>query len=156
MGLIIVPGREPDPGRGEHAATISPEEIRQWVAEAIAANKAVRRTTRSQRMLDRTVEVLFEEGETYLAASLLCLMTARIAGHADAALGVLMQALLELGMLGGLDRRCRVCGCTQQHACPGGCSWVEIDLCSACAERLRKQARSAYLDSTRPGPGRDG
>ena len=30
--------------------------------------------------------------------------------------------------------RCRVCGCTNDRACPGGCSWIEPDLCSACAE----------------------
>lgn len=28
---------------------------------------------------------------------------------------------------------CRVCGCTEERACEGGCSWVEPDLCSACA-----------------------
>jgi hypothetical protein len=33
-------------------------------------------------------------------------------------------------------RACRVCGCTDDHACPGGCSWV-VDpkggnLCSRC------------------------
>jgi len=29
---------------------------------------------------------------------------------------------------------CRVCGCTDDHACPEGCSWVDRDhtLCSAC------------------------
>ena len=27
---------------------------------------------------------------------------------------------------------CRVCGCTEDRACPGGCEWVEADLCSAC------------------------
>ena len=25
---------------------------------------------------------------------------------------------------------CRVCGCTDESACEGGCSWVEPDLCS--------------------------
>lgn len=34
--------------------------------------------------------------------------------------------------------RCRVCGCTEEHGCPGGCCWVEDpeggELCSACAE----------------------
>lgn len=29
--------------------------------------------------------------------------------------------------------RCRVCGCTDDNACPSGCYWVESDLCSACA-----------------------
>jgi len=31
-------------------------------------------------------------------------------------------------------RRCRVCGCTEDHACLGGCSWVKADLCSACVK----------------------
>jgi hypothetical protein len=30
-------------------------------------------------------------------------------------------------------RCCRECGCTEARACPGGCSWVEFDLCSRCA-----------------------
>jgi hypothetical protein len=28
---------------------------------------------------------------------------------------------------------CRVCGCTDDDACPDGCEWVERNLCSACA-----------------------
>ena len=31
------------------------------------------------------------------------------------------------------EQVCRQCGCTQYNACPGGCSWAEIDLCSSCA-----------------------
>lgn len=27
---------------------------------------------------------------------------------------------------------CRICGCWELQACPPTCSWVEIDLCSAC------------------------
>lgn len=27
---------------------------------------------------------------------------------------------------------CRVCGCTELAACPGGCWWVADDLCSRC------------------------
>lgn len=27
---------------------------------------------------------------------------------------------------------CRVCGCTDDRDCPGGCHWVMADLCSAC------------------------
>lgn len=29
-------------------------------------------------------------------------------------------------------RVCRVCGCTWNNPCPGGCYWVEWDLCSSC------------------------
>jgi hypothetical protein len=32
-------------------------------------------------------------------------------------------------------RRCRDCGCDDDHACAGGCWWVDIDLCSTCAEK---------------------
>lgn len=30
--------------------------------------------------------------------------------------------------------RCIACGCTQERACPGGCSWVSVNppKCSAC------------------------
>ena len=31
---------------------------------------------------------------------------------------------------------CRICGCTDDHACPGGCHWVEPDLCSACDDNI--------------------
>lgn len=30
-------------------------------------------------------------------------------------------------------RTCRVCGCTDDDACEGGCWWVDADLCSACS-----------------------
>jgi hypothetical protein len=30
------------------------------------------------------------------------------------------------------DGACRVCGCTEDNACEGGCTWVESDLCSSC------------------------
>ena len=41
------------------------------------------------------------------------------------------EYLLELTQT---ERVCRVCGCTQNNACLGGCWWVDVDLCSSCAE----------------------
>lgn len=32
-------------------------------------------------------------------------------------------------------QRCRICGCTDNNACSGGCYWVEDNLCSQCADR---------------------
>lgn len=32
--------------------------------------------------------------------------------------------------------RCRVCGCTWNNGCPGGCYWVEPDLCSQCIDKV--------------------
>lgn len=69
-----------------------------------------------------------------------------------------IPVLLESGTPGILDvvAACRVCGCTEEQACPGGCwwvpdPWVEGDLCSAClppspapsAERWNRRAVDA-------------
>lgn len=32
-------------------------------------------------------------------------------------------------------QKCRVCGCTNKHACKGGCTWIEQDLCSKCKNK---------------------
>lgn len=32
-----------------------------------------------------------------------------------------------------LPRMCIFCGCTEDRACSGGCSWVARDVCSKCA-----------------------
>lgn len=41
-------------------------------------------------------------------------------------------------------RRCRVCGCTDDCACPEGCYWVEEDLCSECAKTLSNEQGDHY------------
>lgn len=37
------------------------------------------------------------------------------------------------------EQKCRVCGCTDNNACPGGCYWEEQDLCSKCAESIKSK-----------------
>ena len=37
------------------------------------------------------------------------------------------------------NRKCRVCGCDWNHPCPGGCWWVEEDLCSSCADEFKQK-----------------
>jgi len=63
----------------------------------------------------------------------------------------LLRALVNINVLEGDDtdlpprpdlrplgiRQCRTCGCTDDFACDGGCSWVETDLCSACVPKTR-------------------
>ena len=39
----------------------------------------------------------------------------------------------DLG-IDGISAKCRTCGCTDDEACIGGCTWVESDLCSACVK----------------------
>ena len=41
-------------------------------------------------------------------------------------------------------RKCRICGCDDNHACKGGCSWVEIDLCSQCFDKLNSWKISIF------------
>ncbi len=37
------------------------------------------------------------------------------------------------------ERICKGCGCTDSHACEGGCFWVTDNLCSKCYDK--KQMR---------------
>jgi len=39
-----------------------------------------------------------------------------------------------MGAIDTANLSCQLCGCTDERACPGGCSWVSVDppLCSAC------------------------
>ena len=45
--------------------------------------------------------------------------------------------------------KCRVCGCIDDQACEGGCTWVEPDLCSKCAANIEE---SKKLPATVPAP----
>lgn len=33
------------------------------------------------------------------------------------------------------ERQCKRCGCTDDHACEGGCFWVTDNLCSKCYDK---------------------
>ncbi|WP_295821113.1 hypothetical protein [uncultured Deinococcus sp.] len=50
------------------------------------------------------------------------------------------------GVLAG-GPTCRVCGCAEEWGCAEGCTWVEADLCSACAEADGEERTS--LDQAR-------
>lgn len=39
------------------------------------------------------------------------------------------------------EQRCRVCGCTWNDACQGGCHWVEENLCSQCVGQAGPEIR---------------
>jgi hypothetical protein len=38
--------------------------------------------------------------------------------------------------------KCIGCGCTDEHACEGGCSWAWPKVCSRCAHIFARVARS--------------
>jgi hypothetical protein len=45
------------------------------------------------------------------------------------------------------EQICRVCGCTDDNACEGGCYWVEYDLCSKCAANKCEEIDCPFNDS---------
>lgn len=40
------------------------------------------------------------------------------------------------------EQVCRVCGCTWNNACAGGCWWVECDLCNQCDQNAKGGIKS--------------
>ena len=59
-----------------------------------------------------------------------------------------LSAVVDL-IVGDLDRMCRVCSCTHDRLCAGGCAWVADpaggDLCSTCASEAWDVARRQAL-----------
>lgn len=53
----------------------------------------------------------------------------------------------DLHSLAGL-RFCHRCGCTDEHACPDGCTWAGPALCSACATAAVGLAPAAPIDAS--------
>jgi len=46
--------------------------------------------------------------------------------------------------------KCRICGCTDERACPGGCFWVGKDLCSRCVVMAELSPPLRSLNARRP------
>lgn len=45
--------------------------------------------------------------------------------------------------------KCRYCGCTDGHACPGGCAWAQKDVCTNCvltSHNIKAAAEAYYSD----------
>lgn len=62
----------------------------------------------------------------------LCEYVVDLANRGDDVATILCKALDVFGEDPPDGRRCRRCGCTDIQACPGGCWWIEPDLCSQC------------------------
>jgi hypothetical protein len=45
------------------------------------------------------------------------------------------------------EPKCRICGCKQYDACPGGCGWADGDLCTVCL--AFREALIAYIEEAR-------
>lgn len=102
--------------------------------EIVKEISAYAKTTRFYAEHTNEAEAFFDENakpEEIWVTMLQKIVHAPTSIHIDGAIIGHMPALEK-----ALDaqRRCRVCGCTDGNACPGGCYWVEKDLCSECAQ----------------------
>lgn len=43
-------------------------------------------------------------------------------------------------------RKCRVCGCTWNNPCIGGCYWTEYDLCSNCQKTYSQEDKELNME----------
>ncbi len=120
------------------------------VRDYLQSPEAADRHSRIQWIFDHAMELCLEEREAKLAFALLMLIAFRSIDLDGDAAGLLASRFNQIADSQGviavltgvqlaraasqvLIRRCRTCGCTQERACPGGCRWVEDDLCSRCA-----------------------
>jgi hypothetical protein len=127
--VIIVPGEEPP----EHPVVlITVDQLREGIRGQIERNRYVPRTNPVQKRIDEVIAVAFEADDIYLAGCLMLVQSARAAKAHDVVLEVLMQTMADLLPHIRATQKCRVCGCTNEAACFGGCEWVELDLCSRC------------------------
>jgi hypothetical protein len=83
--------------------------------------------------LDLAAEIVVGLGRQRYAADALVDAT-------DEELDQISAAFIEIGV--ELYRRarvrcCRVCGCTEDNACDGGCTWIGEELCSAHPDESR-------------------
>jgi hypothetical protein len=65
--------------------------------------------------------------------------------------GIINAALPHLTISSDLlttVRQCRICGCTDDEACPGGCSWSQPEICSTCGDR-DQEVRDLYVQTLR-------
>ena len=71
----------------------------------------------------------------------------------DAAMGLADEILRVRAGGWAHSRTCRLCGCTWERACPGGCVWVSaptgVDLSNRCAEVVDLDLMTAAADDLR-------
>lgn len=63
--------------------------------------------------------------------------------HGDGRVPVTTIEAVRIADVEAGGRQCRECGCTDNAACPGGCSWVGLDLCSDCVLDVSPEASEA-------------
>jgi hypothetical protein len=137
MGIIIWPGQTPDedvtpllPTWVEGEEELERAELKTLIRESLEWKRTHDKPDTIALRLDRLVEYCEAVDQIELCAVLLLIGEIRMSGGASGLLSLYHLVMADLRK----DQSCRVCGCTNDHACDGGCHWVAADLCSRCAE----------------------
>ncbi len=137
MGLIIWPGQTPDdamptalPTWVEGEEQLERAEIRELIREGLEWKRIHDKPDALGLKLNQFAEECFACEEIELSAALTLVAEIRTTGGANGLMELVRAMMADIKR----DQRCRICGCTNHEACPGGCEWVEADLCSRCAE----------------------
>lgn len=141
MGLIVHPYQDLEPETPEEAApnafvALTPEQHQTLLRHRLEALRAARQGNKLREPLLMSIESAIAAMELALAGCLLMVVTAKDAGIEPVVETWLREAMIGAGEGGMYEASCGVCGCTQDAACAGGCSWIEPDVCSACLDRM--------------------
>jgi hypothetical protein len=138
----------PPPVRPCPGPAVVPLRTSDGLAEWLAADLAERNVRGVQTLTSRDLDALavVELDENRIVVAMLVRIVAAAYEHGDDER--LLDAMLANPVIRAMldadgefdrepaERRCRVCGCSEFRACPGGCAWVgSEDLCSACDGR---------------------
>lgn len=130
---------------GQEAAKVGLEAVEKEKADALARAQALEKQLSVASNPDTVIFMhIFNELQNNYEKLLACgkSITDKDPANGDKFAGAIHKFVLNImpGMLPKIQepikkiQSCRVCGCTEDHACQGGCYWVERDLCSQCAE----------------------
>jgi hypothetical protein len=132
MPRIIIPGHEHE--EPLYYVPIQIQELHDMVRDSIEETRGVEIQDPIHKQFHELVATCYEADEIGVAATLLLVHMARFSGYGHELLTTAMELCARLEAESRGSRICKVCGCSELRPCDGGCSWVEFDLCSKCAE----------------------
>jgi hypothetical protein len=133
MGRIIIPGQPEPVDETEDEPFISGLKLHELVGTVVEVIRARPSAEPITRQLQQLIAAAYDANQVMLGAVLLEVLHAMELSCLDAAFEDLFW-VLEQFKVARATQACQICGCTNERACDGGCYWVELDLCSRCAE----------------------
>jgi hypothetical protein len=162
MGRIIIPGQFIDgsddtfpdvlddgPELELPDEVLTPDQCAMILLDRLAFLRAKGRTE-VRALLLSCAEQLISLQEFHVASSMLELVNIRDHELDALASGGLHEFMVQAGEADHWPQACRGCGCTNEQGCPGGCLWIDPDLCSTCFNKMFPMQADGDGRSTAP------